>query len=202
VIWSFLAITVPLVLIPGSATTVVLRNAVAGGTRAGLLTAVGTNAANLGYGLLTAFGFAFALQQWPSAWAAVRVAGIAYLTWLGLVSLRHAMVRRDAVLAPPEPAGAYHRNLLEGFVANALNPPVATFYFVIVPQFVPQGAPLVESILILTAAHVALAFTCHAAWALAGGTLAATLAGGRPRQVLEGIAGLALILIAFRIAAR
>lgn len=201
-IWPFLAITVPLVLIPGTATTVVLRNSIAGGTRAGLLTALGTNAANAGYGVLTAFGFAFALRQWPSAWTVVRIAGIAYLLWLGIQSLRHAMVRREAALAPSEAAGAAHRNLVEGFVANALNPPIATFYFVLVPQFVPPGAPLGESILILTAVHVALALTCHAAWAVAGGALAAALAGGRPRQVLEAIAGVALLAIALRIAAR
>jgi threonine/homoserine/homoserine lactone efflux protein len=199
-IWPFLTITIPLVLIPGAATTVVLRNSIAGGTRAGLVTAVGLNLANIGYGMLTAFGFALALQRWPSAWAVVRVAGLAYLVWLGIQSLRHALVRREPWAIAPEEAGASHKNLIEGFVTNALNPPIATFYFVVLPQFIPRGAPPVKSALILTAVHVGLAVLWHIIWAVAGGTLAKTLAGGRPRQVLEAIAGVALIGIAIRMA--
>ncbi len=60
--WAFLAVTVPLVLTPGASTAVVLRNSLAGGTRAGLETAVGANAGSLCYGLLCAFGFALALR--------------------------------------------------------------------------------------------------------------------------------------------
>lgn len=45
-----------------------------------------------------------------------------------------------------------------------------------------------------------LAATWHVTWAAAGGTLARTFAGGRPRQVLEAIAGAALIALATKIA--
>ena len=75
-LWAFLAVAVPLVLTPGASTAVVLRNSLAGGTRAGLETAIGANTGSLVYGLLCAFGFALALQQWPGVWVVLRVVGV------------------------------------------------------------------------------------------------------------------------------
>ncbi len=95
--------------------------------------------------------------------------------------------------------GVWH-NLYEGFVTNLLNPAVATFYLVLLPQFIPRDAPIVRSVLTLTAVHIALAISWHLAWAAAGGTLARALSGGRPRQVLEAIAGVALIGLAINLA--
>jgi threonine/homoserine/homoserine lactone efflux protein len=48
--------------------------------------------------------------------------------------------------------------------------------------------------------HITLAVSWHLAWAFAGGTLSRTLAGGRPRQAIEAIAGIALIGLAIKIA--
>lgn len=201
-IWGFVAVTLPLVLTPGASTAVVLRNSLSGGTRAGLVTAIGTNAGSLCYGLLTAFGVGAALHRWPSAWAALRVAGVVYLTWLGVAALGRAAAPGPA-LAPGNarpPTQGTRTHLYEGFVTNALNPAVATFYLVLLPQFIPRGAAVARSALLLTAIHVALAGTWHVTWATAGGTLARVLSGGRPRQALEAITGLALLGLAIKMA--
>jgi len=200
--WGFLAVTIPLVLTPGASTTVVLRNSIAGGVRAGVQTAIGVNAGSVCYGVLSAFGVALALQKWPNAWLLLRVAGVLYLSWLGLQSLVRAF--RPACAAVPD-AGSVAaadgardlvRNLREGFLTNALNPAIATFYFVIVPQFVPRDAPIVRTVLTLTAVHVALAASWHVVWASAGGTLARTLGRSRPRRILEAVTGVALLALA------
>ena len=81
-----------------------------------------------------------------------------------------------------------------------LNPAIATFYLVLLPQFIPRGAPVVASALLLTTIHVTLAATWHVAWAAAGGTLSRTLAAPRPRRILEAITGAALLLLAIKIA--
>jgi threonine/homoserine/homoserine lactone efflux protein len=201
-LWGFVAVTIPLVLTPGASTAVVLRNSVEGGTRAGVATAIGINTGSLCYGLLTAFGFAVALRRFPSAWTLLRAGGVAYLAWLGVESLRKAVVVRagGAMSGERRDAQGAWRNMYEGFVTNALNPAIATFYLVLLPQFIPRSAPIVPSALTLTAVHIALAVTWHMCWAAAGGTLARTLAGGRPRQALEAFAGTALITLAVTIA--
>jgi threonine/homoserine/homoserine lactone efflux protein len=203
-VWGFVAVVVPLVITPGASTAVVLRNSLSGGVRAGLVTALGINTGSLCYGLLTAFGFALVLQRWPSTWALLRAGGVVYLGWLGVQSFRRA-ARPPASSSPPPGrprARPLWTNLSEGFVANALNPAIATFYLVLLPQFIPRGAPVVRSALLLTAIHIALAGAWHIAWAAAGATLARSLGSGRPRQILEAVTGIALLALALAVAVR
>lgn len=200
--WAFTAVTLPLVATPGASTAVVLRNAVAGGTRAGLATAIGANAGSICYGLLTAFGVAVVLQRWPMVWVALRIGGTIYLAYLGLRSLRRARtytapgaVAAESLIPPP-----LTRSVREGFVTNLLNPSLAAFYLIILPDFIPRGAPFAASALTLTAIHVTLAITWHSTWAAAGGTLSAMLARTRPRRVLEAVSGIALLGLALKLA--
>ena len=65
--------------------------------------------------------------------------------------------------------------MTSGFLTNMLNPSLAAFYLIVLPQFVPRGAPFVRGALTLTAIHVSMALSWHLAWALAGGTLARVL---------------------------
>ncbi len=200
-VWAFTAITAPLVATPGASTAVVLRNSLAGGVRSGVATAVGTNSGSICYGVLTAFGLSAALERWPTVWLALRIGGAVYLAWLGIRSLHRALTytqpdpSMDMQLARPPLA----RSVREGFLTNALNPSLATFYLVIVPQFVPRSAPFAKSALILTAIHVSLAATWHLTWAVAGGTLAATLSRTGPRRALEAISGTALLALALKV---
>jgi threonine/homoserine/homoserine lactone efflux protein len=201
-LWAFAAITVPFVMSPGASTALVLRNSVSGGVRAGVETAVGVNAGSVCYGILTAFGVAVLLKRFPVAWTTIRIAGAAYLSWLGAVSLLRAFTGRaqPAVIPADAARRPLARNLTEGFVTNMLNPSIAAFYLLIVPQFVPRSASVAESVLILTAFHVSLAVTWHFSWAAAGGTLAATLSRSGPRRALEVVMGVALIAIAIKVA--
>lgn len=198
--WSFLAVAVPLILVPGASTAVVLRNSLAGGTRAGLETAAGANTGSVVLGVLCAFGFALALARWPGVWTTMRIVGCAYLGWLGIHSVWRAMrpppLKHDAVVATPTPA---HQNFREGFVTNVSNPALATFYFLVLPQFIPRGASVARWVLILTFIHVTLAFSWHAVWAAAGGTLAHVLTAGRVRRMLDAAAGIALLGLAVKL---
>ena len=200
-VWPFVAVTLPLVLVPGASTTVVLRNSINGGVGAGLLTALGCNAATVCYGLLTAFGFAAVLQEWPSIWLVLRFAGVAFLGWLGVVSLWRALRPVTAVrpLAGTGPARNGRAAAASGFLTNLLNPSLTAFYLVVLPQFIPRGAPFARSAMLLTAVHVSMAFAWHCTWAVAGAALARTLSSGWPRRTLDLIAGLALIALAISI---
>ena len=200
-IWSYLAVTVPLVLTPGASTAVVLRNTLTGGIGAGAATAIGTNLGSVCYGLLSAFGLALALRRWPLGWQALRFGGAAYMAWLGLRTMWRAIVPAPA-LTPPIAEGTTRGRLrpaFEGFVINALNPAIATFYLVILPQFIPRDAPVVRSVLLLTAVHVALAWSWHMTWAAAGGTLARSMTG-MTRRVLDACTAAALIGLAIAMA--
>jgi threonine/homoserine/homoserine lactone efflux protein len=201
-LWGFAAITVPLVATPGASTAVVLKNSLEGGFRSGAAAAAGANAGSICYGLLTAFGVAVALQRWPTVWIVLRVAGTAYLAWLGVRSLHLALTYRGQDVSGVEQSErpSRGRSAREGFMTNVLNPSLATFYLLIVPQFIPREAPPIASALTLTAFHVSLALTWHLTWAVAGGTLSATLSRTRPRRILEAISGAALLGLALKLA--
>ena len=194
--WAYLAVAVPLVLTPGASTAVVLRNSLTGGVRGGILTAVGANLGSICYGVLCAFGFSLVLAQWPRVWLVLRAAGCVYLAWLGVQSVRRAMAVPSAAPAikqgPPDDAGFAR----QGFITNVSNPALATFYFLVLPQFILPGAPVAKAALLLTAVHVSIAFSWHAVWAAAGGTLAHVLGAGWPRRTLDLAAGVALIALA------
>lgn len=194
--------TAPLVLSPGPSTAVVLRNSIAGGPRAGFFTALGANTASVCYGLLTAFGFAAALQRWPAVWLVLRWGGVAYLSWLGLRACA-AVVRVRRSAAPPAvrtvERDPWH-SATSGYLTNLLNPSLTAFYLIVIPQFIPRDDPFVRGALILTAIHVAMAFSWHMSWALAGGTLARVLSRGRARQVLDAVTGVTLLLLAAKLA--
>lgn len=206
-LWAFAAVVVPLVATPGASTAVVLRNSLAGGVRSGVATTVGVNSGSIAYGILTAFGVSIALQRWPGVWLALRVGGVGYLAWLGVRSVTRA-IASDVGDSGGWPAGgrtavhtvALTRHAREGFLTNALNPSIATFYLLVIPQFIPRGAPFAQSALLLTCVHVALAFSWHLTWAVAGGTLAGVLGRSRPRRLLEGVTGIALMVLALSIA--
>jgi threonine/homoserine/homoserine lactone efflux protein len=203
-IWAFIGVALPLVLTPGASTAVVLRNSISGGTRAGLETAVGANAGSVCLGMLCALGFSIALQQWPAAWLLIRVAGVAYLAWLGVQSLGRGLRPRARIESipstePPLRASSTARNFREGFITNTTNPALATFYFVILPQFIPRGASVARAALVLTCIHVSLALTWHAVWAGAGSALSRTLASRNARRALDLIVGVVLLALAVRL---
>lgn len=209
-VWPFIAVTLPLVLTPAVSTAVVLRAGVTRGTAAALVTAAGLNASSFAYGLMAALGLPAVARRWPIALVVLRYAGGTYLLWLGAASIVRGISRfrgASAVSgtlprAPDEPyddppAGTSNAQLfVEGFIANTLNPPIAAFYVLILPQFVPAGAAVVRSTLLLTVIHVSMAATWHVAWAVAGGALAARLSAGRPRASLEIATGVALSALA------
>jgi threonine/homoserine/homoserine lactone efflux protein len=200
-LWGFIAVTAPLVLSPGATTAVVLRNSISSGTRGGILTAVGANSGSVGYGLLTAFGFAAALTRWPSIWLGLRWTGVAYLAFLGLQSLWRAFhLRATETATITEPPRSDRESVTSGFLTNVLNPSLMAFYLIVVPQFIPRGAPFARSAMILTLTHISMAFSWHCAWAIAGATLARALSRPRPRQALHVLTGVALLALAVTVA--
>jgi threonine/homoserine/homoserine lactone efflux protein len=192
-------------------TAVVLRTGVTRGTAAAIVTAAGLNASSLTYGLTAALGLPAVAQRWPIVLVVLRYAGGAYLLWMGASATVRGVSRfRGASRSSRErPAGdgAFGdlaradnaRLFVEGYIANTLNPPIAAFYFLILPQFVPPGDAAVRSTLVLTLIHVSMAATWHVAWAIAGGALAAWLIAGRPRASLEIATGVALSVLALAI---
>ncbi|MBI2221619.1 MAG: LysE family translocator [Acidobacteria bacterium] len=193
---AFAAIAVPLVLTPGIATTLVLRSSLVAGRTRGFETAGGAAAASACYGVASGLGTSVLLRVWPRAVMALQICGGLYVAWLGARAVFHAFRREYGASAAPVRTG-----FREGFVANALNPPVALLYFLILPRFVPPGWPVLPGALVLTTVHVTLAFAWHATCAIAAGALSHALATPAARRTIDLVAGIVLVASAVKMLA-
>jgi threonine/homoserine/homoserine lactone efflux protein len=195
---AYLFVTFVLVATPGAATAVVLRNAVAGGWRFGVSTAVGAAIGNSTHAAAAGLGLALLFQRWPVALLALRIGGGLYLAWLGVRNVRRALGRPQASLvgaADGAEASTSDSPLGQGLLASLLNPPIVVFYLVVVPTFVPPGAGL-AAFALLAAIHVSMAFVCHCSWAVAFGRVRGLVRRSGRVRFLEMGAGVVLIYLA------
>jgi threonine/homoserine/homoserine lactone efflux protein len=127
-------------LTPGQDTLYIVGRSVAQGRRAGLLSVLGIVSGSVIHTLAAAFGLSALLATSAQAFVVVKVAGAAYLAYLGIKMLleRRAGVGTAAEF-PPEGRWAIYR---AGLFTNVLNPKVALFFLAFLPQFV---APTTDS---------------------------------------------------------
>jgi threonine/homoserine/homoserine lactone efflux protein len=201
---AFLTFTFILVITPGSTTAVVVRNTLAGGRAAGLRSAAGAALGNTTHAIVAWLGLAIVFARWPLAMTALRLAGAAYLAWLGSSSLYRVVRYADGGLrmmsdgangpVPEVRFGSFR----QGLTVNLLNPAIATFYLVVVPAFLAPGASR-GYFAALAAIHITMAFVCHGLWALAFGRVRRLLRRPLARRFVEAATGVALIGLALRI---
>jgi RhtB (resistance to homoserine/threonine) family protein len=163
----FLAITL-LTMSPGVDSLLVIRNAARGGTRDGLLTSLGICLGLFAHASVSAAGLSVILLGSATLFTALKLAGAAYLVWLGIQSLRSAWNARGlAVPAPRAQTVSASQSLREGLLSNLLNPKPVVFYMAFLPQFInPAHSALIQS-LVMAALHFAIAMTWQCALVLA-----------------------------------
>jgi RhtB (resistance to homoserine/threonine) family protein len=143
---------------PGADTFLVVRNTLRGGRGDGWYTVLGICSGLFVHALLSAVGVSALLAHSDRAFLALKVAGAAYLAWLGCQSLRSAArggasAAPDGILAARVPAA---RSFREGLLTNLLNPKVIVFYLALLPQFLSPGMAVLPKSLVLAAIHFAL----------------------------------------------
>lgn len=155
---GFAALAALITIIPGTDTALVLRYALSQGRRHAYAAALGMTSGAFVWGVAAATGVSALLTVSTVAYDVVRLAGAAYMVWLG-VSLWRASFRKgnaaDDGGAPIrglphlsyEPLG---RTWAKGLVSNLLNPKYGMFCIAVIPQFLVPGVPPVWMGLLLT----------------------------------------------------
>ena len=134
----FLAAAVLLTLAPGPDNLYLLAKSLASGAKSGISLAAGLASGIAFHTLLVIVGVATLLKESPTAFAALRYIGAAYLLWLAW----HAFQEKgDLQLAPAGDAAEYGALYRRGILMNVLNPKVLLFFLALLPQFIqPQAA--------------------------------------------------------------
>ena len=131
----FFAAAVLLNVSPGADHVFILGRTVAQGRRAGFLSSWGVCSGAMIHVLAAAFGISAILAASATAFTIVKLAGAAYLIWLGLRALRSqglAIPTSAEGLKPASPWAIYR----QGLIVDLLNPKVAVFFMAFLPQFV------------------------------------------------------------------
>ena len=136
---AFLAATAVFAYVPGPAVLYTAAQTVAGGRRAGFLASLGIHIGGYAHVFLAAFGLAAFLEAVPTAYLVMKIAGAAYLVWLGVKMIRSPEGVGAIEIAAPRTGG---RAFLDSVVVEALNPKVALFYVAFLPQFVDPSAAI------------------------------------------------------------
>lgn len=138
VLLAFLAASALITIAPGPDNLMVLSIGMSRGRAAGIGFGLGCALGCFTHTLWATLGIGAVVLVSASAFTALKMAGAAYLVYIGINAWRHAgeMALTRLAQCPAEPLGLHLRR---GFVANAINPKVALFFIAFLPQFVDQA---------------------------------------------------------------
>lgn len=140
---SLLVVDALSILSPGPNILLVTQVAAERSRRQALCVAAGMAAAGVTWAALAMTGLAALFELLPSLQAAIRIAGAAYLIWIGFRLLRSTLGKPQATTTSPAPVpGSALRGFLQGFATSLLNPKAAAYFGSIFVLFVPHTAPL------------------------------------------------------------
>lgn len=184
---AFLLITFVLVIVPGPIVTLVIATAATRGTRAALITVIGTTLGNAVLLACIAFGLNWILKTSAEVFEVLRWIGAAYLIWLGIQSWRSA--GRAADTTPPR----HSVHISRGFLVAITNPKTIAFFTAFLPQFVDPALSVSWQLVVMCSVTVVLAGLMDAAWAVAAGLGRAWFMKPRHNALLGRFSGAVLI---------
>ena len=198
---AFTLTTVVFIAIPGPSVLFVVSRSVVHGSAAGVATVVGNTAGVFTQIVAVAFGIGPLVQRSITLFTVLKLAGAAYLVFLGVQAIRHRRALADALGVQPE-RKTLARIMLDGFTVGVTNPKAVVFFAAILPQFVDRTAGHVPAQLILLGLILAgIALISDSTYALVAGRVRNWLASSPKRmEALGGAGGLAMIAIGTRLA--
>ena len=144
---AYVLACIVITIVPGPTVTLIVANSLTYGSRAGLLNVAGTQ---LGLGLMLVVllvGLASIIATMGFWFDWLRLAGAAYLIWLGIKLLRSS----GAIEQPgsvPAPRGGF---FLQGFLVLMGNPKALLWFGAFIPQFVDPKGDYVGQVVLLGA---------------------------------------------------
>lgn len=176
-----------IVIVPGPTVTVIIANSLRHGARAGLLNVAGTQAGLLVWLAIAVLGLASAIQFMGIWFDVLRVAGAAYLIWLGI-----KLIRSKGELITAERARPHGSFFLQGFMVILSNPKVLLVFGALIPQFIVAEGDYVRQLLFLGVSFMVIATIFDSVYAFAAGGAGEWLSRTRIRAI-ETVSGLCLI---------
>lgn len=191
---AFLATTAIFAFIPGPAMLYAAARTVAGGRWSGLMASFGIHLGCYVHVTAAAAGLSFLFHALPMLYLVVKLAGSAYLIWLG-VSLFRAEAQGDIVLSDVEPKSG-RRAFFESIAVEVLNPKTAIFFVAFLPQFIDASAGFpvwLQFVFLGTIVNLMFSTADLVCVALAGAAMARLRRSSRAQRLMQRAGGVMLI---------
>ena len=198
-ILAFAAVAALLTITPGADMALVTRSALTGGGSGALATTLGILTGTMAWALASALGVAALLAASATAFTVLKLAGGAYLVFLGIQAIwrtRHGAASSDMGAAGEPIADSAFR---QGLVTNLLNPKIAVFYTTLLPQFIVPGDPVLLKSVLLAGIHNLMGLVWLTGYATLVTRAGDVLRRPRVKRALDRVTGGVLIALGVRL---
>jgi threonine/homoserine/homoserine lactone efflux protein len=138
--------------------------------------------------VLVALGLGVVVQESITVFMAIKLAGAAYLIYLGVQAIRHR--RRFDVTAEQQDPVSRGRALRQGFVVGVSNPKAFMIFAAVLPQFIERGQGHVQTQMItMGLLAFAIAMVSDSVWAVLASQLRSWFNASSGRGEAMGVAG-------------
>jgi threonine/homoserine/homoserine lactone efflux protein len=135
---AFLVASILFIQVPGPSLLITIGRALTVGRREALLSVVGNGVGVTVQVLLVSVGLGAVVAASATAYTVIKVAGAAYVIWLGIQAIRHRREAREAL--EKQVSAARGHALRIGLVVGLTNPKTILFFVAFLPQFVDARA--------------------------------------------------------------
>jgi len=177
---AFVAACIALALIPGPVVTLLIANGLRHGTRAALINIAGVQTGLAIVIGIVAIGLTSLMATMGYWFDWLRLAGAAYLVWLGIKLIRAPAEGISADAAPPPPRGGF---FLQGLVVLLSNPKLLIFFGAFLPQFMDMSRDHVSQATLLGVTFMVIAAVTDGIYALLAGRARKFFSSRRARLV-------------------
>jgi len=198
---TFVVTSFALIVVPGPSVLFIISRALTLGRRAALATVLGNETGEYVQVIAVAFGIGVVVERSIVVFTALRLAGAAYIIFLGVRTIRHrqSLAGVFGVVSAPRSTGRIFR---EGFIVGVSNPKTVIFFAAVLPQFVDRHAGhLPVQLLVFGLVFLLIALLSDSAWGLAAGSARAWFCRSPARLArIGGAGGLVMIGLGARLA--
>ncbi|MEU9092232.1 LysE family translocator [Streptomyces sp. NPDC087901] len=201
---AFAAMSLLVIVIPGPSVLFVIGRALAHGRRTALATVLGNVAGSYVLVIAVALGIGSLVERSATVFLAVKLAGAAYLVFLGVQAFRHRReMNLGSVAAPERPARGDVRTVADGVLVGVTNPKGIVFFAAVLPQFVdPSTGHLPAQMLLLGLVPIAIGLVTDTLWGLGASAARSWFArSDRRLSMIGGAGGFAMIGLGVTVAA-
>lgn len=201
----FLVGSILVTIVPGPDMALVMRQVFIGGTGLAQRTIFGNVTGLVVHAVALAAGLSALLVASAEAYTVVKLAGAAYLVYLGVQTLQSARhdeqaASNDAAAAASRPVPSVRTAYVQGLVSTVLNPKPALLFLTYLPQFIDESRAVLPQIAFLAGVHIVIGLIWMTLYAHIVHRAHRTLTRRDVRRWLEGATGVVLIALGLRVA--